>query len=136
VDPQVCPKCGGEREIIAVILQDDVLVKILDHVGLPTRLPVFKPARGPPVHAAGEPATRSQVPLHFEEGFFADPDYSEFDCIDDEPPEVDRSPPSRVESKDSRPPRDLLELVSHYPGKKLCWASELLEVEDEGKKKE
>ncbi len=157
VDPQVCPKCtianqvpqnrgGGEREIVAVILQDDVLVKILDHVGLPTRLPVFKPARGPPVHAAGEPATRSLVPLHFEEGFFADPDYSEFDCIDDEPPEVDRNPPSRVESKDSRPPKGLLELVDYFPGKKLCctkvplhvlgdpfWgrgASELLEDEE------
>ncbi len=38
-DPQVCEKCGGEREIIAVIFRDDVLVKILDHVGLPSRLP-------------------------------------------------------------------------------------------------
>jgi hypothetical protein len=129
IDPQVCPKCGGEREIIAVILRDDVLVKILDHVGLPSHLPVFKKARAPPIQPAGE------LPLHFEEGFFADPDYSEFDCIDDEPPEVERSSPSsRVESKDSRPPRDLLELVNHYPGKQLCWASDL--AEDDGDKAE
>ncbi len=81
---------------------------------------------------ASKPRARSwsQVPVHFEEGFFADPDYSEFDCIDDEPPEVDRNPPGRVESKDSRPPRDLLELVDYFPGKKLCWASEFLEDEE------
>ena len=92
----------------------------------------MKKARGPPIQPAVEPATGSWLPPHFEEGFFADPEYSEFDCID-EPPEVDRQP-NQVKGKDSRPPRGLLELVNHYPGKQLCWASDLLE--DEGNKAE
>lgn len=128
VDPQICPKCGGDREIISVILQDDVIVKILAHLGLPSRLPALKPARGPPIQPAVEPAARSRIPPQFEEGFFVDPDYSEFDYID-EPPEVDRQS-SRIKDKDSRPPRGILELVDHYPGKKLCWATQLLEDEE------
>jgi len=36
-----------ERDIIAVIFRDEVIVKILDHVGLPSRLPALKPASGP-----------------------------------------------------------------------------------------
>ncbi len=123
--------------IPAVVGGDDrhlcnIGVKILDHLGLPTRLPALKMARGPPIQPAAQQAARSRLPLQFEEGFFADPEYSEFDCID-EPPEIVRSQP-RVKDKDSRPPRGILDLVNHYPGKQLCWASELLE--DEGKKQE
>ena len=142
VDPQICPKCGGEREIIAVVLRDDILVKILDHLGLPSVLPVFKPARGPPIQPEEKLTARSQFPLHIDEDFFADPDYSEFDCMD-EPPDVVQSDLGQVERKDSRPPRNLLELVDYFPGtianqvpqkprQELCWASELLE--DEGNK--
>lgn len=133
VDPQICPKCGGEREIISVILRDDVIVKILDHVGLPSKLPALKPARGPPIQPAAQQATRSRLPLHFEEDCFVDPEYSEFDCIDDEPPETDGTQPTQV-GENSRPPTDLLELVNHYPGKQLCWASDL--AEDDGDKAE
>ncbi len=135
-----CPKCGGEREIIAVILRDDVIVRILDQVGLPSQLPALKPARGPPDSETAEQATRSQLPLHFEEDCFADPDYSEFDCIDEEPPEADGTQPTQV-GEDSRLPTDLLELVNHYPGKQLCCtkvplrgASDL--AEDDGDKAE
>jgi hypothetical protein len=80
---------------------------------------------------AVEPAARSRTPPQFEEGFFVDPDYSEFDCID-EPPEVDRQPSriKRIKGRDSRPPRGILELVDHYPGTKLCWATQLLEDEE------
>jgi len=59
-------------EFIAVILRDDVIVKILEHVGLPQRsllhssqrldvsvLPVFKPARGPPI----QPEEKLAAPL-------------------------------------------------------------------------
>jgi len=70
IDPQICPKCTianqvpqrprrGEREIIAVILRDDVIVKILEHMGLPSVLPVFKPARGPPI----QPEEKLAAPL-------------------------------------------------------------------------
>lgn len=31
-------------------------------------------------------------PLHLGEDFFADPDYSEFDCIDDEPADASEIP--------------------------------------------
>jgi len=55
--------------------------------------------------------------------------YSEFDCMD-EPPDVVQCDSTQLERKDSRPPRDLLELVDYFPGKKLCWASELLEDEE------
>ena len=115
-----------------MVLRDDVLVKILDHLGLPSLpsvLPVFKPARGPPIQPEEKLTARSQVPLHIDEDFFADPDYSEFDCMD-EPPDVVQSDLGQVERKDSRPPRNLLELVDYFPGKKLCWASELLEDEE------
>ena len=104
-----------------MILRDDVIVKILDHVGLPSRIPVFKPARRPPIQPAAQQATRSQLPLHFEEDCFVDPGYSEFDCIDDEPPETDGTQPTQV-GENSRPPTDLLELVNHHPGKVLCYA--------------
>ena len=43
----------------------------------------------------------------------------------DEPPVVEEK--ARNESKEARQPRSLLDLVEHYPGKTLCWASDLLE---------
>jgi hypothetical protein len=53
--------------------------------------------------------------------------YSEFDCVDEPSDDSRRTSSSCVESKETKPPRDLLELVDYFPGKKLCWASELLE---------
>jgi len=132
---------GGERDIIAVILRDDVIVKILEHVGLPIHLPALKPARAPPPRPARKQATRSPLPA--DAGFFADPDsisfelyredeadrcYSEFDCMD-EPPQVEEK--AQKESKEARKPKSILELVEHFPGKTLCWASELEEKKNE-----
>ena len=65
--------------------------------------------------AAVQTTAGSQFPLHVDEDFFADPDYSEFDCMD-EPPDVVQSDSTQVERKDSRPPRNLLELVDYFPG--------------------
>jgi len=59
----------------------------------------------------------------------------------DEQPDVVQCDSTQVERKDSRPPRNLLELVDYFPGtianqvpqkprQKLCWASELLEDEE------
>jgi hypothetical protein len=128
IDPQICEKCGGEREIISVILRDDVIVKILEHVGLPSRFPSLKRARGPPAEAAGSSATRSLLtPNQPDSGFFADPDYSEYDCIDEQPDCDENLLHPRVESKEALPPKSLLELVEYFPGKQLCWASDLME---------
>ena len=127
IDPQICPKCGGERDIIAVILRDDVIVKILEHVGLPARLPALKPARAPPPRSARKQVARSLLPA--DDGFLVDPDYSEFDCIDEPTDIVEKV----RESKKAPRHMSLLELVDHFPGKTLCWASDLLEVKKAAK---
>ncbi len=43
-----CSHCGGDRRIIAVITERDVVVKVLAHLGLPTAVPDLAPARAPP----------------------------------------------------------------------------------------
>ena len=40
-----CPNCGGILKIIAAIEDPPVIVKILSHLGLPTRAPPRDPAR-------------------------------------------------------------------------------------------
>ncbi len=45
VDPLICPRCGGEMRIVAIIEQAPVIERILRHIG------VWKPnplSRGPP----------------------------------------------------------------------------------------
>jgi len=42
-----CP-CGGKRSLIAAITGHEVIVKILDHLGLPSEPPQVTPARAPP----------------------------------------------------------------------------------------
>jgi hypothetical protein len=44
IDVLCCPGCGGRMEIVAVIDDPAVAVRILAHRGLPTR----PPPRGPP----------------------------------------------------------------------------------------
>lgn len=44
VDPLCCPKCGGEMRIISFINEDEVIEKILDHLGLWSQ----KSSRDPP----------------------------------------------------------------------------------------
>jgi len=48
IDMAHCPNCGGHLKIIAAILEQPVIEKILTHRGLHTRAPPRTPARGGP----------------------------------------------------------------------------------------
>jgi hypothetical protein len=48
LDVLACPRCGGRLRLIAVIEQPAVIKRLLGHLGLPTELPVPRPARPPP----------------------------------------------------------------------------------------
>jgi hypothetical protein len=44
IDVLVCPRCGGDMRVVAVIDSEPVVVRILRHLGYPTTAP----PRGPP----------------------------------------------------------------------------------------
>lgn len=46
-----CPNCGGELKIIAAILEQPVIEKILTHLGLQAQAPPRAPARGQALQA-------------------------------------------------------------------------------------
>ena len=48
VDALSCHRCGGRREVLALITEGRVVRAILECLGLPTEGPVVHPARGPP----------------------------------------------------------------------------------------
>jgi Zn-finger nucleic acid-binding protein len=48
VDPVLCAKCGGEMKLVAVVLDDGELDRILAHQGWPVEFPKTKPSRSPP----------------------------------------------------------------------------------------
>ena len=48
IDVLTCPWCGGQRRLIALITDGDVVRRILAHLGLPTAAPALAPARSPP----------------------------------------------------------------------------------------
>lgn len=52
LDLEHCPNCGGELKIIAAILDQPVIEKILTHLGLQARAPPRAPAHGSQLHAA------------------------------------------------------------------------------------
>jgi hypothetical protein len=52
LDLKHCPNCGGELKIIAAILEQPVIEKILTHLGLQARAPPRAPARGQALQAA------------------------------------------------------------------------------------
>ena len=52
IDMEHCPNCGGELKIIAAILEQPVIEKILAHLGLQARAPPRPPARGSQLQAA------------------------------------------------------------------------------------
>ena len=52
LDLEHCPNCGGELKIIAAILEQPVIEKILTHLGLHARAPPRAPARGQALQAA------------------------------------------------------------------------------------
>ena len=39
IDIESCPRCGGRLKIIAAIVDPQVIIKILTHLGLPARAP-------------------------------------------------------------------------------------------------
>jgi hypothetical protein len=45
IDLEHCPNCGGNLSILAAILEQAVIAKILTHLGLPIRAPPRAPAR-------------------------------------------------------------------------------------------
>ena len=47
IDIQTCPHCQGNLKILASIEDPPTIVKILKHLGLPTRAPPRAPARHP-----------------------------------------------------------------------------------------
>jgi len=50
-DVLACPRCGGRLRLVALIEAAAVIGRILRHLGLPTDLPVARPARAPPLLA-------------------------------------------------------------------------------------
>ncbi len=52
IDMEHCPNCGGELKIIAAILEQPVIEKILMHLGLQARTPPRAPARDQALQAA------------------------------------------------------------------------------------
>jgi hypothetical protein len=52
LDLEHCPNCGGELKIIAAILEQPVIEKILTHLGLQARAPPRAPAREQQLQAA------------------------------------------------------------------------------------
>jgi hypothetical protein len=60
VDPVRCVKCGGEMKLVAVVLEDGELSRILAHEGWPIEFPKTKPSRAPPRREASADA-ESQI---------------------------------------------------------------------------
>ena len=74
VDPLKCPKCSGAMKVISVIEDEEIVKKILKHLGL-----WDQKARPPPRTGALEPNVRidtsdSQVPP-CEDYLYCDPEY-------------------------------------------------------------
>lgn len=105
-------------------MQDDVIVKILNYLSLPSRLPVCKPARAPPPRLAGKQVARTPFPV--DNGIFDDFDYSDIDYIDEW---LMDDNDGQIGAKKTRQAKNLLELVDHFPGNVLCWASDLIKEE-------
>jgi Zn-finger nucleic acid-binding protein len=49
IDPVRCVKCGGEMRLVAVIMDDGELDRILANQGWPTEFPKTRPSRAPPM---------------------------------------------------------------------------------------
>ena len=62
IDVETCPHCQGRVKIIAAIEDPAVIVKILEHLGLPSRAPQIHSARGPPQTNESADFDMSQLP--------------------------------------------------------------------------
>ena len=49
VFPLLCPKCGGQMRLIALITEGVQIRRILDHIGADSEPPRISPARAPPL---------------------------------------------------------------------------------------
>jgi len=54
VDPLICPKCEGQMRIVCFIEQDDLIAKILKHLGLWGSPDMHPVANSPPPLKLGE----------------------------------------------------------------------------------
>jgi len=80
IDVLICPRCGGRRELLAVIEHKPTVTKILEHLGLPSALPTFAAPRGPPLLAGLErSATERRDQVDGERRVVADADFVEPD---------------------------------------------------------
>jgi len=61
IDVLRCDRCGGRRQVIAFITDPEVVVKILDHLGLPSRPPPVAQARPPPMDDWTEAVTTAYI---------------------------------------------------------------------------
>ena len=52
IDIEQCPRCGARLKIIAAIVDPQLIVKILTHLGLPARAPPRAAARPLPLFQA------------------------------------------------------------------------------------
>ena len=52
IDIERCPRCGGRLKIIAAIVDPQVIIQILTHLGFPARAPPRSPARPLPLFQA------------------------------------------------------------------------------------
>jgi len=64
IDILECDKCGGRREVIAVIKDTNTVTKILDHVGITSAPQRFEPARAPPPSRTGAKTAGTDKPYH------------------------------------------------------------------------
>ena len=47
--PLLCPMCGGQMRLIALITESAQIKRILEHIGVDSEPPHISPARGPPL---------------------------------------------------------------------------------------
>ena len=69
VDPLTCPKCHGRMRILAFVENEDVIKKILKHLGLWDKKP-----RPPPLTKTSIDTSSSQLPP-CEDYLYCDPEY-------------------------------------------------------------
>ena len=61
IDIDDCPDCGGALKIIAAIEDPPVIIKILSHLGLPTRAP---PRAGSPIRSIPNDLNKAKPPAN------------------------------------------------------------------------